>query len=427
MTKVSNWLRIDGSSGNGTVGRFDRAGILLLAVLVLAGAIYSAIIPPVARITDEQAYLKLSDNLLHGPGFSLDGVHLTASRPPGYPFFLAAIRALGGGFVSFRIAQFLLLGATIWLVSRLCAGGKPFAELLVATVLVICYPVLFYTAGMLYPQTLAGFLFVLTLWLLLRAPRNITLSTLTGIVFGLLILTVPTFLLTMAVVLAMAWLFQIIHWRDMVVTTLAAAIIVGAWTTRNAVCFDRFVPVASNSGLNLLEGNNENAYALAAANVGMYPYYHEADMRGLDEFQRDAFYRSAAFTWIKAHPGDALILYFEKAANFFNVVNVYSNELHMEVSPWRQAVLAAGYLLLLGLLAWRLAGYRRFPLLPREKLFLAIYVLSAFTSAIFFTRIRQRLPYDYMIIAIVALNLSRRVEELGIPKQSGPDSNRSSL
>jgi len=53
---------------------------------------------------------------------------------------------------------------------------------------------------------------------------------------------------------------------------------------------------------------------------------------------------------------------------------------------------------------------KRYPIVPREKLFLVVYFLSAFTSAIFFTRIRHRLPYDYLIIAIVASNLSRRLE-----------------
>ena len=66
-------------------------------------------------------------------------------------------------------------------------------------------------------------------------------------------------------------------------------------------------------------------------------------------------------------------------------------------------------LLLLALLAWRLCEAVRFPLSTTEKLFLAIYILSAFTQAIFFTRIRLRLPYDYLIIAVIAMHLSRRL------------------
>ncbi len=96
-----------------------RAGFILLAAYVIAGIIYSLILPPVARFTDESEYLRLTQHLLHGPGYSMDGIHLTASRPPGYPFFIAPIEALGGGFAGVRIVQFLQLAATVLLIYRL--------------------------------------------------------------------------------------------------------------------------------------------------------------------------------------------------------------------------------------------------------------------------------------------------------------------
>jgi hypothetical protein len=281
----------------------------------------------------------------------------------------------------------------------------------VVTGLVICYPVLFYTSATLYPQTLSGFLFVVALTFTLVAPRGLGLNLAAGFAFGALILDVPTFLFTLVVVLGTARFLQIIRWRDVVLITVAAGLIVGTWTARNAVCFHRFVPIASNSGSNFLMGNNELAVAEeAVANVGMKPYNEQVQKLGLDEFESDHFYREAALTWIKTHPGQALLLYLKKVLNFFNIRNVYSSQIQGEVSAWKQVVMAVSYLLLLGLLGWRLIETRRFPLVQREKLFLAIYILSAFTSAIFFTRIRHRLPYDYLIIAIIALHLSRRLE-----------------
>ncbi len=213
----------------------------------------------------------------------------------------------------------------------------------------------------------------------------------------------------MVIALGASGLLKIIRWRDVLVILLAASLVVGAWTARNAEIFHRFVPISSNSGVNLLMGNNSTVVAYrAAANVGMTPYYTHARDLGLDEFQSDRYFRDQAVSWIKAHPGHALILYFEKVLNFFNIVNVYQTR--EEVTAWKQAVMAAAYLLLLGLLGWRLVEIKRYPLIPREKLFLIVYVLSAFTAAIFFTRIRYRLPYDYLIIAIVALHLSRHLE-----------------
>lgn len=389
----------------------EIAGVLLLLLYLLAGVIYSAVVAPVARFSDEVEYLRLSYNLLHGPGYSMDGVHLTACRPPGYAFFLSAIQAMGGGFFSFRVVQFLLLGATILLVYRLCSERKMFAGLLIITSLVICYPIFFYTSATLYPQTLSGFLFILTLTLLLVSRRGLALNLVTGFSFGALILEVPTFLFTTMVVLGAAWFFKIIRWRDVLLITLAAFLTVGAWTSRNAACFHRFVPIASNSGMNFLMGNNEQATPYqAAGNVGMTPYFDQATKLGLDEFQKDHFFQEAALTWIKTHPEHALVLYLEKVLNFFNIINVYTSRTQEEISTWKQIVMAASYLLLLGLLGWRLIEIKKFPLIPREKLFLTVYVLSAFTSAIFFTRIRHRLPYDYLIISVIALNLSRRLE-----------------
>jgi hypothetical protein len=389
----------------------ERAGVLLLLLYLLAGVVYSAVLAPVARFSDEEDYPKLSYNLLHGPGFSMDGVHLTACRPPGYAFFLAGIRAMGGGFFSFRAAQFLLLGATIFLVCRFCSERKTFAGLLIVTGLVICYPVLFYTSATLYPQTLSGFLFALALALTLAAPRGLALNLLTGLAFGGLILEVPTFLFTMVVVLGAAWFLKIIRWRDVLLITLAASLIVGTWTLRNVVCFHQFVPMASNSGLNLLVGNHENVVAYEGAAVdAMEPYYNAVANLGLDEFQGDSYYRHVALSYIQEHPWRALLNYLERVLNFFNTLNAYAPQNKEEFSAWKQIVMATSYAFLLALLGWRLIDIKRFPLIPREKLFLAVYVLSAFTSAIFLTRIRLRLPYDYLIIAIIALNLSRRLE-----------------
>jgi hypothetical protein len=390
-------------------GILEIAGILLLLLYLIAGVIYSAVLPSVAQFSDAEEYLQLSNNMVHGPGFSMDGIHLTASRPPGYAFFLSAIRAVGGGFFAFRVAQFLLLGATIFLLYRLGSGRKMFAGLLIVTSLVICYPILFYISATIYPQTLSGFLFILALALTLVTPRGLALNLVTGISYGALILAVPTFLFTMVIILGVARFLKMIRWRDVLLMALAASFVIGAWTLRNAVIFHRFVPIASNSGLNFLVGNNGSAVVYqGAAAKGMEPYYYATE--NLDEFQTDNYYWHAALSYLQEHPWRAFIHYLERVLNFFNTMNAYATQNAEEFSAWKQIVMAISYALLLALLGWRLADIKRFPLIPREKLFLAVYVLSAFTSAIFLTRIRLRLPFDYLVIAIIAWNLSRRLE-----------------
>jgi hypothetical protein len=386
-----------------------RAGIVLLVLYVAAGVIYSFLLPAVGRFSDEREYLLLTDHLLHGPGFSMDGTHLTAIRSPGYPFFMEAIEAVGGGVVAMRIAQFLLTAAIVLLLARLFPEKDRPAALLVTTGLVLLYPLFFYTSATLYPQTLSAFLFVLALTLLLRPARGWPINLAIGATFGFLILVVPTFLFTLVVALAVAWALKLLRWHEGLLILAMAGFLVSLWTVRNYVDFHEFIPVASNSGANFLIGNCENTIPTGGSgNVDRTHYREEAVALGLNEFQEDHYYRQAALTWIEKNPGRAFVLYLEKTANFFNVYNEYAPENKGEVTPWKQAVLGLCYGLLLALLAWRLIKIKRFPLTTTEKLFLAIYVLSAFTSAIFFTRIRLRLPYDYLIVAVIAMYLCRR-------------------
>jgi hypothetical protein len=391
--------------------RLAGVGIALLVLCFLAGAAYSIALPTHARYPDENEYLALSRNLLHGPGYSMNGVHLTASRPPGYPFFIAAIQAVGGGMIAIRIVQFALFVATLLLVCALCPKENRFGGLLVVAILAMLYPVLFYTTATLYPQTLAAFLFILALVLMLRPSMGIFVNLAAGLVFGALLLAVPTFALTLPIVLVAAWWWKIIRWQECIPIAFGVILIVGAWTARNEVVFHKFVPFASNSGANLLIGNCENTIAYGGTgNIDQTRYWLMSGERHFDEFSEDKFFRQCAIDWITKNPGRAFVLYLEKAANYFNVYNAYAPGTTAEISPLKQVVMGASYLLLLGLLAWRLAEVKRFPLLPREKLFLVTYVLTAFTMAIFVTRIRYRLPYDYLIIAIVAMHISRRLQ-----------------
>ena len=386
------------------------AAAVLIALILAAGVAYSIALPTHARFPDEQEYLLLSGHLLHGPGYSMDGVHLTAMRPPGYPLFLTAVQALGGYMVTARVLQYIAFVLTLVLVATLLPRGEFSARLVLVTIVTLLYPVQFYTASTLYPQTLSALLFVAALVLLLRSKRTFGTNLLCGLVFGVLLLVVPTFTLTLPVVFAVAWLLKMVRWHEGLPLALGVILVVSPWIARNEIVFGKFVPFASNSGENLLIGNSENTIPYGGSgNVDRTHYEHEAQALHLDEFQTDKYYQHAAITWIETHPTRAFVLYLEKTANYFNVYNQYAPGTNAEASAWKQVAMGLTYVLLLGLLAWRLVEAKRFPLEKWEILLLATYVLSAFTMAIFVTRIRYRLPYDYLIIAIVAGHLQRRI------------------
>jgi hypothetical protein len=388
----------------------NRFGWILLASYLLAGIVYSGLLPAIHRFPDEREYLALGHNLAFGPGFSLDGVHPTAQRPPGFPFFLAMIERVGGGYFACRVAQFLFMAGTVVLTDRLI--GRPTGGILIATCLVALYPVLFYVSGTIFPQPFACFLFILGLLLVQVKNRNSFTDVCAGLVLGLLVLAVPMFLLTVFVVLGGACYFAVITPRRAALIGSVALLCVGLWTARNAIVFHRFVPISSNSGMNLLMGNNPKALATQTVdNPGVIPYYNESVDMKLDEFQSDRLYSQAATNWIKSHPGDALLLYLKKVLNYFNVENVYASQSSSETAIWKQVALAAGYLLLVAMTLWRIAEIRQYPLQSQEKLYLAIYVMSAFTMAVFITRIRYRLPYDFLLIAMSSFHLSRKLDQ----------------
>jgi hypothetical protein len=386
------------------------AAAVLIGLILAAGMAYSIALPTHARFPDEEEYLLLSGHLLHGPGYSMDGVHLTAMRPPGYPLFLTAVQALGGYMIAARVLQYIAFVLTLGLVAALLPRGEFAERLVLVTVVTLLYPVQFYTAATLYPQTLSALLFAAALVLLLRTRRTFSTNLLCGLVFGALLLVVPTFTLTLPVVFVVAWWLKMVRWHEGLPIALGVILVVSPWIVRNEIVFDRFVPFASNSGENLLIGNSENTIPYGGSgNVDRTHYEQEARALHLDEFQTDKYYQQAAITWIENHPARAFVLYLEKTANYFNIYNEYAAGTNAEASAWKHVAMGATYLLLLGLLAWRLVEAKRFPLEKWEILLLAVYVLSAFTMAIFVTRIRYRLPYDYLIIAIVAGHLQRRL------------------
>jgi hypothetical protein len=78
------------------------------------------------------------------------------------------------------------------------------------------------------------------------------------------------------------------------------------WTIRNYICLDKFIPISANSGLNFYTGFNENAHG---------SYLHREQLPEpfdrLDRTDNAAFYRGG-FEFIKAHPGQAVVLMLKK-------------------------------------------------------------------------------------------------------------------
>ncbi|TCO65148.1 ArnT family glycosyltransferase [Actinocrispum wychmicini] len=359
--------------------------------LLLAGG-YAAVLGGQLRYSDEHVYFQLTESLAAGHGYAF-GADPTAYRPPGYPFLLLPVHFLTGGSVlAMRLVGVLCLAGAVWFAYLLARRISPLAGALVAVVTAV-YPLFIYTANALYPQIPALLLLLMTLEFGLRARDRWTWAVWSGLAGGFLTITVPSFAPTLIlVVIFIGWRAR----KAAAVLLVAAAVIPGLWCVRNALVMHAFIPVSTNNGVNLLLGNNPDATGGSGTSVDVSAYENEAKARKLDEVQIDHFYSGKAVDWITEHPGQAAGLYVSKVANNFT----YSDTLKTEGQGASDVLAALTYYPLLALAVLRVLLWRRFPLRRLDKLLVWTIVLNVLLLAVFFTRIRFRVPLDSLTIVL---------------------------
>jgi 4-amino-4-deoxy-L-arabinose transferase-like glycosyltransferase len=397
-------------------GNPQRIALLLTCAAVIAGVLYSFFLGSELRfLPDEADYVAIASNLQSKSLFSIDGVSSTAYRAPVYPALLSVFSGLGGNIILFRVLNFLLFGGTVYLSFSFLSKMIGPLKALVGAVIILAYPVLFFTAGVLYPQTLGAFLLLLFLRLIVEDKASKGLFLIAGLVAGLMVLTIPTFIYVLP--LAGLWMFRFqrqVFTRFLIYCLIPAVFIVGLWSWRNYQVFNAFVFVSSNSGENLLVGNSANTTPNAGTTVDIEEYRVFA--ANMDEISRDQYFREQALAQIVDHPGDAIKLYFAKVLNYFN----YQNNLTTasESTSMRDILMLATYGPLLFVLVLRIVLIYKYPLNDIEWLLLPIFLLSPFVYAVFFTRIRFRLPFDYIHILLIVIFLARILD-----KRAGERSN----
>lgn len=388
---------------------FNSNKILLYCILlliILGGFVYSLILWDQIRFQDEGHYLRMTNNIIKNRIYSYDihGKVPTTFHPPGYSLILASIISIGGGFLSLRMLNFISLALCIILmVAILKKHGYETGEKWVPLI-VLCYPVIFFTASTIYPQIIATALFLLIIYLtdnIVLKPFNIVL---TGLIYGALLLISPSFILTIPMMLALPYVLKRqttrLHFLYFIIGFM---VVLTPWIIRNYILFDRLVVLSSNAGKTFILGNSENSEPNKGESVDISKYDREIKRLNLDEIDADRYYREKAFEWIKNNPSRALKLYVLKFFNYFN----YRNELatRAQQSQLRDFIMFITYYPLLLLALFRFFLIRRYPLTKIEFVFILFYLLSAFTNALFLPRIRYRLPFDFLLICLVAISL----------------------
>ena len=395
----------------------DRERLLVLGaagLAVLAGLVLAIHSGTVLKSADENQYWAIGRNVADHGSFSIDGSTPTAYRPPVWPLVLAAFHAVGLGVVAAKCFNALCLGAAALLAAHLARRiGGPAAAVLAALACAV-YPLFPYTAATLFPQTLGTVLLLGSVvaavhtreaFLTGEKSRALRLAAVSGLLISLLVLAVPSFAAPMGLVVL--WLLLTTKKAGLPVlgALVGTAILLPAiWAARNEASMHAFVPVSTSDGINLILGNSEHAGGDTGTLVDISQYEQAVVQQHMDELQQDTYFRKSAITWATDNPGKAAVLYVEKTANYFS----FSDRLASggEPSAAQQALLAAAFLPVLGLVAFRLFTARRDRLTPDELLLAMLFVLSALFMAIFFTRVRFRLPLDSLAIVLAAETLT---------------------
>jgi hypothetical protein len=390
------------SADDPTTSRLRVVQIGGVALLLLCAWSLDWISADKLSYSDERDYATLAQSLFHRGTFAYANGKPIESRPPGYPVVIAAIYSVIERPAAVKIANALFLALATFVLGLLASRLDPRAPALVPY-LVLAYPLLLYAAATLYPQILACLLLAVVVMLITQQHVRMTDSVLAGIAYGALILAVPYFLALLPVFAGYVFIWSPGSKRRTAALAaalvLASAAVVTPWTLRNYLVFHTFVPVSANNGYNLFVGNSPETTPNSGLNVPVLKLCNHLRSH-MTETDFDAAFKQCALDWITANPAAAARLYVGKFVNYFN----YRNEIATagQNAGWRDWVVFFTYYPLLLLVLIRAALYRRYPFERAEILIYLLYFLNAFASALFFTRLRFRIPFDFLLIAIEA-------------------------
>jgi 4-amino-4-deoxy-L-arabinose transferase-like glycosyltransferase len=206
---------------------------------------------------DSIQYLTLAKSLAFHHVFSLDPQTLvpTAYRPPLYPALIALLWwRESPPLLAVLLIQAMLGALTVGLVYLIARDVFDRTTAVLAAAGMILAPMTCHFTVVPLTETLFTFLVIMGIFLWGRGH-----VVATGLSLGLAMLTRPTLLPFLICLLLLpllpAWRR---YWRSHLLIFILAIGVAGVWVVRNAMVFNRFIPVASSGwGTNLLCGTLE--------------------------------------------------------------------------------------------------------------------------------------------------------------------------
>jgi len=382
------------------LGTSRRRGaiIVLCASYLAAGALWLIYSGVQLRYPDEEQYLDMARYLLAHGMISSDGVHPTAYRTPGYPVLIAALWWLWPSILAVKAAQLIVWAATGLLLARLANRFYGFLAGYLSALAFLLYLPQLYIAPILYPQVVVGFLFVSLLLMVTGSPR-LGLGRLLAFVVAAVsaIMMVPNFAPAVVALGAYAVIDGRASLKGIAVVIATVVLVCLAWSLRNGLVIGDFT-FSTNFGQNLLLGNNDNATA-GSGNLVSFDGIIAAPPTRLSEAEENRAMAQLAFAWIGNHPTRAFVLLLEKFVNWFAPSNNFVTRTGLTAGLLPALATGVVYYPIL-----ILSGLEVFSARGRARRFAGgvwtSYLLVALSYAVFFTRVRHRLPFDIPLIAL---------------------------
>lgn len=415
--------------------------VLLVATLAVAAVLRLAYLFEQAQLPefrhpmlDDQYHDYWARCLAFGPGELPAGVndpHLATTpyfRPPGYPFFLAAVyRVLGTSPFAPRLIQIglgvfscMLLYLLARRITRSAAVG-----LLTALLAATSWQLIYYEATLHAPVLLVLLAILLILLLARLGERPLhSLSLAAGVTLGLFALVRPDILpFGAAAVFWMAWVSARNGWRTKLLPIVltfcvGVGVCIAPVTIRNHVVAKDTVLISANGGINLFFGNNARSDGVSASHpdVGAWSCFDYPRIvddlgrkmgRHISYSEANKYYIGQVRAFIWEAPGQAFRLTMRKAILFWSAHEIAS-ENDIEYERGQSRLLRHLPLSFAGILALAIVGAGFFAVdcfarrsVNREEvvrsvipvvLVLAFIVVYSVTQIAFIVSGRYRLP-----------------------------------
>jgi hypothetical protein len=368
------------------------------------------------------SYVLLARNLLHGHGYSLDGTHPTALRPPLYPLILAATIGVTGDHWFLATVLLQALGAAMCLVTVFglarAIWPQSRAPWLSIGLLAIHGPFMFEMLGL--RETVWFTLALLGVaWLLLKPTRHATASIALGGFLAILYLLRPTGLMVGGVTIAfLAWKavrLQTGAVRGLVITLVASAVLVAPWQVFTCRNFGApgFFPTSS-SGYNLAKGADPDLAVVTPwidADT-LDPRVRELTetIPGNEERASDKVFKQIAIGLIRQSPTTVIYRSMASAVEFVSPLPIPLGTGTLKQTnrgliienfrpDWREIAFTPVVILLL---VSACGGLKYFFRRKGDPSFFGLWMVIVFLSfltvhALTFTKTRYRLPLDALL------------------------------